>query len=203
METGDLIIATSADGYYSRTYSVEAYVQNTIYSTIYEVENHGQNAGTITGVVYGTTVNDFLQGVTAPDSVTLQVYSSYDLTTPRTGPLAEDDVLVADVGDEGMDRVYSIALDFLDRVYSSEFNVNEEEQMIYGVEPGTSATDFKAGLTSEQGVTFELFEADGTTVKTGVVEDGDCLIVTGLDGVTKTYWIYIDVEMEEEIEELQ
>ncbi|MGB8956519.1 MAG: S-layer homology domain-containing protein [Tumebacillaceae bacterium] len=53
--------------------------------------------------------------------------------------------------------------------------------------------DFKAGLIVPTGASLEVFESDGTTVRTGTVADGDKVVVTAQNGITRvTYTVQVE-----------
>jgi hypothetical protein len=75
-------------------------------------------------------------------------------------------------------------------VYGIDLNVNE----INNVKLNTPVQSFKAGLSVTPGASFEVYESNGTTIRTGFVMTGDKVIVTGTDGYSKrTYTVSVSI----------
>ncbi|MFC5407120.1 S-layer homology domain-containing protein [Cohnella soli] len=65
-------------------------------------------------------------------------------------------------------------------------------ETITGIPYGTTLADFKAAITPAAGATFNVYDADGTTVAT-TLASGKRVIVTAQDGTTKTtYTVTVD-----------
>jgi len=75
-------------------------------------------------------------------------------------------------------------------VASSAYSISED-QIILSTE-GVPVDLFKTYIYAQNNGSFEVYEADGATVKVGAISDGDKLIATAEDGVsTKTYIVRI------------
>ena len=69
--------------------------------------------------------------------------------------------------------------------------VDDGAETITDVPNGTTLADFKTAITPASNATFEVYEADGTTVATDL-QDGYKVIVTAEDGTTtKTYTVNV------------
>lgn len=75
-------------------------------------------------------------------------------------------------------------------VSSTAYTINDAAETITDVPANTDVAVFEDNLTPATNATFEVFEADGTTPRTGDVVTGDVVVVTAEDGTTtKTYTI--------------
>lgn len=84
-------------------------------------------------------------------------------------------------------------LNFLATLVSSIYAVNNSVNTIMNVAHGTAVEAFKANVTLPAGATMEVYESDGTTIKTGAMTTGDKVIVTAANRITKkTYTVTVN-----------
>jgi hypothetical protein len=77
-------------------------------------------------------------------------------------------------------------------VTSTVYTVNDTDESITDIPFGTALATFKANLTPANNATFEVYQADGTTLASDL-QTGFKVIATAQDGITiKTYTITLD-----------
>lgn len=83
-------------------------------------------------------------------------------------------------------------------VTSTIYNVNAVEKSITGIPVTATLAEFKSNLTPATGATFEVYQADGTTVATNLAT-GYKVVVTAQDGIAKsTYTITLNTVLSSE-----
>jgi hypothetical protein len=83
-------------------------------------------------------------------------------------------------------------LNFIATLGSYIYTVDDITNTIMDVAHGTAVGAFKTGVTLPTGATMEVYESDGTTIKTGAMTTGDKVIVTAANRITKkTYSVTV------------
>ncbi|MBN2699584.1 MAG: lamin tail domain-containing protein, partial [Bacteroidales bacterium] len=106
----------------------------------------------------------------------------YECTDANAGTWEIDNILYTGYPVGGSDAT----------VTSAVYTVDDAAETITGVLYKSSLEDFEANLVPALGASFEVYEADGTTVATDI-QSGYKVLVTAGDGTTtKTYTVTVD-----------
>ncbi|MEK4712075.1 hypothetical protein [Sporosarcina sp. FSL K6-5500] len=161
----------------------------TVTSGDYTVSNSGTATETITDVPASTSKADFLAAITLGDaSATID---NSDLSDPvETG---ETVVVTAEDGTTIVTYTITVdpALSADATLVSTIGTVDNTAETIVDVPSATILAEFISAITKAAGASFNVYEADGTTVATDL-QDGYKVIVTAADGTTKkTYTVTV------------
>jgi len=169
----------------------------TVSSAVYTVDDVLE---TITGVLATEDLATFRANLTPAAGATFEVYEA-DGTTVATD-LQSDYKVIVTAEDGVTTKTYTITKQEVSddaTVSSLVYTVDDVAETITGVLYKSSLADFTANLTPASGATFEVYEADGTTVATDI-QTGYKVIVTAEDGTTtKTYTVTVEDSMPEEL----
>jgi len=203
LASGYKVVVTAQDGTTQVTYTitVNAPPQSTdatLTSTIGTVSVGGTASETITGVPYGTALVTFKAAITPAVGATFEVYEA-DGVTVATG-LATGYKVIVTAQDGTTQVTYTVTVNAppqsTDATLTSTIGTvsvgGTASETITGVPYGTALVTFKAAITPAVGATFEVYEADGVTVATGLAT-GYKVVVTAQDGTTQvTYTITVN-----------
>ncbi|QMV41263.1 S-layer homology domain-containing protein [Cohnella cholangitidis] len=196
LATGKKVIVTAQDRISTATYTVtmNAPLSNsaTLTSSIGQASAGGTSNETITNVPYGTTLAAFKSAITPAPGAAFEVYDA-DGTTAATMLSTGKKVIVT--AQDGTTKVtYTVTvngpLSSAATLTSSIGLVStggSANGTITNVPYGTTLTAFKAAITPAANATFEVYDADGTTVAT-TLSTGKKVIVTAQDGTTKVMY---------------
>jgi hypothetical protein len=111
---------------------------------------------------------------------TERYWAAFDMTISESGTSFQEINQLFSTEQEAAGGSRNIAV--LD---SNVYTVNNSTNVISNVAEGTSAADFKSKLTAPSSVTFNVYEADGLTVKSGSIANNDKVIALAANGITK------------------
>ncbi|MFC4306764.1 GLUG motif-containing protein [Cohnella boryungensis] len=203
LATGYKVIVTAQDGTTQVTYTVTvngppSSTDATLTSTIGTVSAGGTASETITGVPYGTTLVAFKAAITPEAGATFEVYEANGTTVATA--LASGYKVIVTAQDGTTQVTYTVTVNgpppSTDARLTSTIGTvsagGTASETITGVPYGTTLVAFKAAITPEAGATFEVYEANGTTVATALAS-GYKVIVTAQDGTTQvTYTVTVN-----------
>ncbi|QJD83225.1 GLUG motif-containing protein [Cohnella herbarum] len=203
LASGNKVIVTAQDGTTQVIYTVTvsaapASTDATLTSTIGTVSTGGTVSETITNVPYGTSLATIKAAITPAVGATFEVYEA-DGVTVATGLASGHKVIVT--AQNGTTQVtYTVTVNAAppstDATLTSTIGTvstgGTVSETITGVPYGTTLATFKAAITPVVGATFEVYEADGVTVATGLAS-GYKVIVTAQNGTTQvTYTVTVN-----------
>jgi len=167
----------------------------TVSSAVYTVDDMAE---TITNIPFSETLANFKSNITPAAGATFEVYEA-DGTTVATD-LQTGYKLICTAEDGTTKKTYTITLNAAPSndatVSSAVYTVDNVAETITNVPWNETLATFKSNITPAAGATFEVYEADGTTVATDL-QSGYKLICTAEDGVTKkTYTISLNPHIE-------
>ena len=185
------VIVTAQDGTTTKIYTVTAVASAaaTLTSTIGTVDD---TAGTIIAIPNGTTLADFKAAITPVAGATFEVYNA-DGTTVATD-LASTYKVIVRAQDGTTTKIYTVTVapSAAATLTSTIGTVNDTAGTIIAIPNGTTLADFKTAITPVAGATFEVYNADGTTVATDIASTYK-VIVTAQDGTTtKIYTVTVN-----------
>jgi hypothetical protein len=169
----------------------------TLTSTIGTVSTGGTANETITGIPNGTTVDELKAAITPVADATFEVYDA-DGTTVATTLVTGYKVIVT--AQDGVTKVtYTVtviaALSTAATLTSTIGTVSTggtANETIENIPNATTLAELKAAIMPAANATFEVYDADGTTVAT-TLATGKKVIVTAQDGTTKvTYTVTVN-----------
>ncbi|OPH52193.1 hypothetical protein BC351_33205 [Paenibacillus ferrarius] len=196
LATGKKIIVTSQDGTTKVTYTVTVRVSTaaTLTSTIGTISSGSTANESITNIPYGTTLTAFKAAITPAANATFEVYDA-DGTTVATALATGKKIIVT--SQDGTTKVtYTVTVRVstaatLTSTIGTVSTGGTANESITNIPYGTTLTAFKAAITPAANATFEVYDADGTTVATALAT-GEKVIVTAQDGTTKvTYTVAV------------
>lgn len=161
----------------------------TVSSSIFTVDNV---ASTVNNVPYGTTLSTFKAGITPATGASFEVYQANGTTVATD--LKTDYKVKVTAEDRSTTKTYTVTVSpNTDATLSSSIGtVSNSVYTITNVPYGTTLSAFKAGITPAADASFEVYQADGTTVATDLKTDYR-VIVTAQDTITtKTYTVVVN-----------
>lgn len=160
--------------------------------------------GTVSGVVFGTTLEDLLNNLIKPANSTLRVIDesgnlvSMKYTTAENSYMkvkASDNISLVVVSENSENTItYKLAInEFTDDaayLYSNIFDVDQDLQLVSLIPIGIKVPVMLSNLSVNEGATMTLVDKVGSERTAGDVAVDDNIIVTSPDGtVTKVYWL--------------
>ncbi|NOQ25142.1 MAG: T9SS type A sorting domain-containing protein [Bacteroidales bacterium] len=160
----------------------------TVTSTEYIVENVAE---TITGIPYGTTLDEFKSNLTPATAASFNVFETDGITEASEIITGYKLIVTAE---DATTKIYTITVIDANTeatITSMEYTINHASLTISDIPTGTSLEIFESNITPATGATIETYKTDGITITTDLATDYK-LIVTAEDGTTtKTYTITI------------
>ncbi|MFD0677008.1 MULTISPECIES: InlB B-repeat-containing protein [unclassified Paenibacillus] len=196
LATGKKVIVTAQDGITKVTYTVTVNLSTdaTLTSTIGTVSTGGTVSESITNIPYGTTLAALKAAITKAANATFEVYDA-DGTTVATALATGKKVIVT--AQDGTTKVtYTVTVNLstaatLTSTIGTVSTGGTANESITNIPYGTTLAALKAAITPAANATFEVYDADGTTVATALAT-GKKVIVTAQDGTTKvTYTVAV------------
>lgn len=170
-------------------------------SSQYTIAVDGED-GTVSGIEFGTTLEEVYENVTAPSKASLfgmfKADGSYASFTQMkhdstfADVLASNEIFFEVIAQDGVTRInYQLVLNSLSTdawVISAVFDIDQNSSMIKLIPDGTNVSSLFNNLTPAPGATWILENKLGQVRDKGSIYEDDILIVTAQDGVTqKTY----------------
>lgn len=146
---------------------------------------------------YGTNVTNVITTFTLSESAIAKIG-----TTEQVSGVNQNDftnpVVYTIVAESGLEQEYTVTVTISEpssecTVTSTVYTVDDAAGTISNVPYGIVLADFKANITPANFATFEVYQADGLTLATAIV-NGYKLISTAQNGDTKTYTINVLAE---------
>ena len=207
MTTGDKVKSTSADGNTSVDYvvSVGALSNNALLtSTKYTVAKTGET-GKVSGIVFGTSVEDLLADITVPDGAILSVTNGGDVIIPlqtatqdttiswmeRVPTTANAGIYLEVLAQNGIDKcLYSLEFTASDLTLLSDVYVVNQTDKIIDMITWTSVQTFKSNVYVNNEGSVKIIDKAGNERTKGTIMFDDKVIVTSKDGNTViSYWM--------------
>ena len=198
--TGDSIYNVSK---YILDVTVEGLSDNAVLSsTVYTIDITG-NTGTVSGMPYGTPLEDVVENVTVPAFATMTVVDAnnewvqmkkLNFDTMYVDVQVTDQYYLEVIAEDGATKILyqlqptALASDAF--VTSDVFSVDQTILLIDLIPQGTTVQGFFANLVPVTGATMKLIDKNGLERTFGEVYKDDRLIVTSQDGeVVKAYYL--------------
>ncbi|MEK0315016.1 S-layer homology domain-containing protein [Cohnella sp. 56] len=198
LATGTKVIVTAQDETTQVTYTVTVNLNKdaTLTSTIGTVSAGGTADESITDVPYGTTLDELKAAITPAANATFEVYNADGTTVATT--LATGTKVIVTAQDETTKVTYTVTVNLstaatLTSTIGTVSADGTADESITDVPYGTTLDELKAAITPAADATFEVYDADGTTVATALAT-GKKVIVTAQDGTTQvTYTVTVNL----------
>lgn len=192
---GDSFLVTSNEILYAKWKTASAAA--TLTSTIGTVSADGTANETIANVPHGTTLAALKAAITPVAGATFEVYDA-DGTTVATALTTGTKVIVT-AEDRITTVTYTVTVSAppshvatLTSTIGTVSAGGTANETITNIPNGTTLAAFKAAITPATGASFEIYDADGTTVAT-TLATGKKVIVIAQDGTTKvTYTVTVN-----------
>jgi uncharacterized repeat protein (TIGR02543 family) len=165
----------------------------TLTSTIGTVSTGGTLHETITNIPSTTTLEALKAAITPTAGATVKVYEADGTTAAST--LATGYKVIVTAQDGVTQVMYTVTLVKTVATLTSTIGTvsanGTGNETITAIPYGTTLAALKAAITPAADATFEVYQADGITVATGL-ETGNKVIITAEDGVTQvTYTVTV------------
>ncbi|UKS26305.1 S-layer homology domain-containing protein [Paenibacillus sp. HWE-109] len=166
----------------------------TLTSTIGTVSSGSTANESITNIPYGTTLADLKAAITPAANATFEVYDADGTTEAEVLATGKKVIVTAQDGATKVTYTVTVIVSTAATLTSTIGTVSTggtTNESITNIPYGTTLTAFKAAITPAANATFEVYDADGTTVATALAT-GEKVIVTAQDGTTKvTYTVAV------------
>lgn len=206
INVGDKVKSISADKKYMVEYVITDRILSDncmLYSSKFKIEaSNGE--GVISGIDFGTSINDLLAEIIVPEGAILQIIdregclvSKVSITQDTTNGWGErvektatKDILFEVTAQNGINkRIFK--LEFLASdlcLYSDIYKVNQSERIIDMV-TWTSVESFKSNVFANNGE-IKIFDKKGIERLTGTITFDDVIVVTSTQNSTQiNYWL--------------
>jgi hypothetical protein len=162
------------------------------------------NVGTVSGIKFGTTLENLLLNLIKPSNSTLRVIDGSGNLVPMKYTTAENNYMKVNVNDhirlevisENSENTitYDLAIaEFTDDaafLYSNVFDVDQEMNLVSLIPTGIKVQTLFSNLMTNEGATVTLLDKVGGERTAGAVVLDDVIRVTSPDGtVTRIYWL--------------
>ncbi|RKP55020.1 hypothetical protein D7Z26_07255 [Cohnella endophytica] len=201
LASGYKIIVTAQDGTTQVTYTVTVNgplsSAATLTSTIGTVSAGGTASETITNIPYGTTLAVLKAAITLAANATYEVYEADGTTVASI--LASSYKIIVTAQDGTTQVTYTVTVNgplssvaTLTSTIGTVSAGGTASETITNIPYGTTLAALKAAITVAANATYEVYEADGTTVAS-ILASGYKIIVTAQDGTTQvTYTVTVN-----------
>lgn len=148
---------------------------------IVQSDSYTVSSGEISGVKYGTKAAEIYNNLNLLPGTSVTIYENADMQTENTGMLSEGNVIEVYNSFTGETKIYKLSFGNV-KAESNAYNITDN--LIFGVESGTSTEEFISKLNIMGADSYEVTDADGNPVSE--ITNGTILKLTG-NSQTVTY----------------
>ncbi|MFW5655989.1 MAG: T9SS type A sorting domain-containing protein [Bacteroidota bacterium] len=209
LSTGDSLIVLSADQQNRTKYLLELTAQllvdpPVLTSEVYAITfNPPGRTASIMGMQYTTSLTEVLNNLIIPAGVRITVLDEKGRYLPtkmltsenQYQPVfANDHIFFEQISEDVMDTfMYQLLPDtpsHLPFVTSYVYDIDQDQQIIEQIPPGTTVATLLRNLIIPRGITVQVYDKNGLPREQGKIYKDDLLVATAADGETKkTYYL--------------